>query len=545
MEFQVTLCNKRIYDFYAKNPSINFEQMSLMCIDLIENILHAATESSQLHNSYLSKQILQEMFMKTTEIGEQVQLMKSSLDTLKIELIAKTSDLKREYIDEVKTLMQGSINENIRSMLERGNEHVITKNELSIRDAMKTYSQEQSLISANLNYEQTQLFTKQIDVCNVQLLERLVFTLKDMLPEQGKTIQENVKQFVDSHMIEAKRLILLNQTSSSEIIAKITQSAQSVEERDDLLKIFLSKNKEDHVQAFIENFEKKYTLMIQSIVHNGNDKILHQITKQEVVQGKVFSELDEFLSKYRNSSYKGQLEENHLFCTLTSMFPSASIIDSSKRTSSGDFMIHRENRDDILIENKDYKRNVNTEEIQKFIVDCESQKMHGIFLSQKTGITSKKNYQIDCHRGKFLIYIHECEYLPHKIQVAFDIIDSLSKKTKEISGSTEETDSFWITKEILDDINSEYQKLITHRELMMTTLKDFHKKMTAQIEDIKIPSLEKYLLDKYATTQKQKHVCDICDLYTSNTLKGLASHKASCLKKKLATNPMKKTLASS
>jgi hypothetical protein len=529
MEFQLSINNKRVYDFYAKNPLLNFEQVNILCIDFLENLLQSAATTEVQTSSNAMKQMLH-------EIGGQVQSMKSSIDTMKYDFMGRINDLKREYIDEMKTIMQGIVSENIRSMIDHG----ALKTESTVRDMMKSFSQDQALHCANINHEQSVHLSKQMEQSNLQLFERLTYTLmKDMLPEQSKTIQENVKQFVNMHMEETKRMILLNQQTNSDILAKVKESSRSSEEKDELLKLFLAKNKEDQVQLFIENFEKKYTHLIQTLVHNGNDRLLGQMTKQEVVQGKIFSEMEEFLSKYRNSSHKGQLEENHLFCTLTSMFPCANIIDTSKRTSSGDFILTRENRDDILIENKDYKRNVNTEEIQKFIVDCEVQKMHGIFLSQKTGITSKKNYQIDCHCGNFLIYIHECEYLPHKIQVAVDIIDSLAKKTKEISSSSGsgsgsgEENAFWITKEILDDINSEYQKLIAHRELMMTTLKDFHKKMTMQIDSVKIPSLEKYLLDKYASVQKQKYTCEICDLFTSNTIKGLSSHKTSCAKKNM------------
>ena len=53
-----------------------------------------------------------------------------------------------------------------------------------------------------------------------------------------------------------------------------------------------------------------------------------------------------------------------------------------------------------------------------------------IFLSQNTGITSKNNYQIDITNGKILVYVHNCEYMSHKIQIAVDIIDTLSQKIK-------------------------------------------------------------------------------------------------------------------
>lgn len=53
-------------------------------------------------------------------------------------------------------------------------------------------------------------------------------------------------------------------------------------------------------------------------------------------------------------------------------------------------------------------------------------------------------------------------------------------------------------KSSLDSINEEYQKCISQKEAAIVLLKDFSKKMTAQIEDIKFPELDKYLSQKYA-----------------------------------------------
>ena len=40
----------------------------------------------------------------------------------------------------------------------------------------------------------------------------------------------------------------------------------------------------------------------------------------------------------------------------------------------------------------------------------------------------KQNYQIDIKGPYILVYIHNVEYCPYKIQIAVDIIDSLSNK---------------------------------------------------------------------------------------------------------------------
>ena len=152
--------------------------------------------------------------------------------------------------------------------------------------------------------------------------------------------------------------------------------------------------------------------------------------------------------------------ESRLCKILTNMFPTGEILDKSGIKESGDFHLKRENKETILLETKEYDRNVNNDEVEKFIRDCTIQNLHGIFLSQNSGITSKNNFKIEYNNGKILVYIHNCEYSPDKIQSAIDIIDSLSVKIVESNPDNIHT----IPNEILDEINSEYQRIIIHKQ---------------------------------------------------------------------------------
>ena len=42
-KYEMIINNKTVFEFYEKNKSLNFEQVSLLCIGLFENILQDAT----------------------------------------------------------------------------------------------------------------------------------------------------------------------------------------------------------------------------------------------------------------------------------------------------------------------------------------------------------------------------------------------------------------------------------------------------------------------------------------------------------------------
>jgi hypothetical protein len=121
------------------------------------------------------------------------------------------------------------------------------------------------------------------------------------------------------------------------------------------------------------------------------------------------------------------------------------------------------------------------------------------------------------------------EYSPEKLKSAIEIVDTISAKLSEFNVSTDE--KYSIPKEVLDEMNREYQSFICQKELILNTLKDSHKKLLGQIEDIRFVCLDKYLSTRYSSCKKQGYVCSLCNSFTVSTLKGLAAHKRGCNRK--------------
>ena len=482
MTLLLSTSNPRICKFYEANKTINFDAVNLIFVDLFEKLLQdtsfsvAATINSQILSS------ITEQSHQISDLKSSISLLKDNVSALNSDitnsLLVKFFDIKKDYIEEVKAIVSTNTTDKISGLFEKSTNHLIDKTTLIINDIVPKSHEH---------------FYKQI--------------------------QDNIKTFHKS-------------------IREDTTS--------------LSKNLDGNsIKEFLSNFEVKSSLMLQNIqqpiysfIASSEDRINNNINAMkdnsnsaQLLQGKVFTELTDFMNKFRNSSYKGQFGENQLGCILNKMYSTAEIVNTSGQRASGDFIMKREKKPTIMFENKDYDRNVNPEEIKKFIRDIEEQNCHGIFLSQHTGITSKPNYFIETHNGNLLVYIHNAEYNSDRIQVAVDIIDNLALKISEASiGSTSGGN---ITKEILDEINREYQSFVCQKDALSTSLKESHKKSILQLDSLKFPSLEKYLSTKYASVQKQGYKCDLCKNFNANSLKAMAAHKRGCNRKNLliSSNP--------
>jgi hypothetical protein len=476
-EFEITINNKRIWEFYNNNKNIDIETTNIMLIDFMEKMFN---ELSSDTTSNINAQLLS--YMKDSK--HQVDILKHNIFTMNENLSKINSDMTNNII-------------------------------LQFTNLKKDYIEDVRQVIYNSTLNTSEKITSLMDKNNTHLVDKTALLLNEMLPK-------NQEQLTSQIQTNIKGLYSLINEDTTRLVKNI--------------------NNDKTFHEFISNFETKYNAMMQTIqqplysfftasenrITQNIDILKETASNSFLSQTKLQEELTEFLGKYNVSSNKGKYGEQNLCNILNSIYQSAEIRDTTGMKSSGDFIMERPDRPTILFENKDYRQNINKDEIAKFITDVDNQNTHGIFLSQYSGIAFKQNYQIDIHKGKVLVYVQNCEYSIDKIRIAVDIIDNLSLKIEDLS---QEDETNTISKELVDNINEEYQRYISQKENMIVLLRDFQKKMVSQIEDIKFPELDKYLSQKYAYVKSACLVCDLCNNFNASNKQSLSAHKRGCIKK--------------
>ena len=303
--------------------------------------------------------------------------------------------------------------------------------------------------------------------------------------------------------------------------------------------------KEDMIRDIDSQFNKMVSLIQQPIcsyIQSSEERTLTQLetVKSNLSQNKqsndtMTAELGQFLNKYKNnSSSKGQISETELYFILQRLLPSDEIVRCSSETASGDFKVHRydSTKPNILFENKNYVRSVDTEEIKKFERDVTLQKMHGILLSQNSPITFKNTFHIDVIQGNILVYVPNVEYNIEKIKVAIDIIDALSmqlhKEEKE-DGTNDHQHHHHslLTPAMLNDIVREYYDFGKQKMDMIDIVKVQTKMLLEKIDQLQLPHLNTYLL----STGQYKNddlICPYCEQFNGKNKSSLSSHIRHC-----------------
>jgi hypothetical protein len=344
------------------------------------------------------------------------------------------------------------------------------------------------------------------------------------------TSQSNFHQTITENFCQSINSILYNNlyTQQAKIQPLIKQYCLFVTSN---VNILFQKKMDSHI---FNEFETNFETNTKQFIFNINQSFKKFIqTKEELVSTLDLNENPTILYELTNLTNSFRSNNVSSFeSALTKTFQTASI---SKDNNF--FHLSRENKSTIFIELFQHNdRNISQQEVQQFQKHSAEKNTHSILISQHTGITGKSHFYIEIIHNRVLIYLHFLENNHEKIQMAVDIIDTLSSKLSEFSLNND--NKYSIPKDILDEINREYQSFIHQKESIITFIKDSHKKLLVQIEEIKFISLDKYLSTRYSSIKKQGYTCDLCNSFHVPTLKGLAAHKRGCARKNPGTDSL-------
>lgn len=541
--YTLSISNEKLWKFYDAHPSLNFEATNLLFMDVLENVLLDATSS-------LNKNITVQLVDHIKQLQSQVISMADNLSRTQNETLMnfnyKLSEFKKEYIEEVKVILTNNVAEKMAPLLKEQNSIMLDKTHLLIN----------SLIPKN----QDDTMVRQINDSMKMLQSSITEFKKEYIEDVKMILTNNVAEKV-APLVKEQNAIMLDKThllinellpknQDTTMIAQINDSMKELYSSlsEDTTRLLSSSITQQSFNDFITGIDSKFSNALQSSqsLFGSTEQRLNQSIKDiksstetqlnylkelsssnQSVTATLNSSVVELLKKMENSSSKGKLSENILSKILHTLYPCSQIDSVGTTKETGDIILTRNNKPKILIENKNWDKNVVQEEVKKFIHDVENNDCCGLFLAQNHGIANKENFQIDISGKNILLYVHEVNNDAEKIRVAISIIDHFKSKLEELDNNSE-IDT--ISKETLDDINREYQNYVLQKSNMSKLVKDFNQKMLKQIDDINLPSLEDYLITRYAFSTS-KFTCEYCDKVAKNQA-SLSAHQRGCAKKK-------------
>lgn len=512
----ITITSKKVIEFYKKHSSLDINVMNDILVDTLENII--STMNDQVNTTMMST-----ILTSLTENSYKQELAIKQNELLYNNLNSKVT----QYVDTVKDELS-----HVKDILNRVSTDVTNNIALKLHEVRQYYISDMKEV---INKNDSEIYNKLLPILEKNtsyLIDKTSTILTQIIPQSqddyykqiNSQIENSLKNFQTGIKLDNYQLLTDILNKNNNIDVKLTDYIHHIDTK---------------FNDLIVNIQTPVTQYINSSEERLNNK-LSSISELSITmnnsQTKMTDDINDFLNKFKNSSNKGQYGEGLLFNILTQMFPTGEIVDTTTDgTKRGDFILKRMNKPAILIENKDYGRNVTNDEVNKFIRDANNSNLDAVFFSQKTGICMKPNWFIEVYNYKVRLYVHNVNYSNEIIKMAIDIIDTISYYLSQYNSSKEETISP-ITDELLQTINNEIRQFIDRKNSIITLINEQHKLLTDKMTDLIIsPTLLNILDIKYSTiSQTDPYSCNICNSWSGRNAAALSAHKRGC-KKKLIT----------
>ena len=134
--------------------------------------------------------------------------------------------------------------------------------------------------------------------------------------------------------------------------------------------------------------------------------------------------LSSMMVRRTKSTAKGVDGEVRICQLLNQMFPTADVEDCRHSPGLGDFVVLQ---GDVcmMVEVKNYKRNVAKAEVDKFMRDMNANPGYtcGIIASLNSGISGWKDFSLGTATGRPVVFLHDLEQDPDKLKHAFSVFE--------------------------------------------------------------------------------------------------------------------------
>jgi hypothetical protein len=268
--------------------------------------------------------------------------------------------------------------------------------------------------------------------------------------------------------------------------------------------------------------------MLQNMLTANKDVLSHSEIQNKMTAQMQQPDIRPNLDIRSNSNTIKSTKTVPIHIILTKLYSSGEI---NILDNDGTFSLKRIRKQNIILKSMHSDENISIEDQELFTQLISEKNCSGILISQNSGISTKKDFQIEIVNNNIIVYIHNSNYSETQIDTAVSIIDNLYAKLRQFTIFANDTD-ITISKDVLEIINTEYQLFITQKIAIVELLKENQKKIITQMEEFRFPGLDKFLATKFAApVQKPGLKCELCKGFTAHNLKALAAHKRGCIRK--------------
>ena len=264
--------------------------------------------------------------------------------------------------------------------------------------------------------------------------------LTSQLAEKEAKIGDLLKEIESAKCTHDTLLARLGEQTKATIEAAVASEAHSnglviekLEKRNALLN--------DRIAGLEEAQDQKIERAVNSATGVLKDEVKRLTAKldMEIDRSRGAQTLNE------KSTDKGKHGEIYVQGALNKVFPCGEIEDTHAEPHRGDFIVRNAGLT-MMVESKNYKRNVQKGEIDKFYKDIDDQRNSeyncALLISLSSGISHREDFCFEIRNGIPIMFIHNAASNFDSVRLAFKLFEIVNSQDQVDFGNREILDTF-------------------------------------------------------------------------------------------------------
>jgi hypothetical protein len=260
----------------------------------------------------------------------------------------------------------------------------------------------------------------------------------DSLRTQLEVSEDKYETFARQATERAKQTVTQVEASvRQQYEEEITRHKSSLRDASEQYNTLMEKYQNIHTEI-----GKTFQAREESLTKQHQERIQQLEGKCDMVRREYEEKLTAIALRSENSTIKGQDGETFMLAQLNMLLPKWEIEDTHATPNRGDFILRHEDMC-IMIENKNYSKNVQKSEVDKFYRDIDNTANNDIhcalMVSLTTGICCKDDFEFEMRNGKPIMFLHKVKENMNNVVLAMKFLqlvvrqsDSLNLKDAEV-----------------------------------------------------------------------------------------------------------------
>ena len=119
MSHSLTINNKRVFDFYDEHKNLNFENMNLILVEILENLLKNTNPTLDMN---VAASLLESVKGLQGKVNNIEDVMNKNLNDISNVFTLKFIDFKKEYMTDLQLILSNNANEKVAPLIKEYNE---------------------------------------------------------------------------------------------------------------------------------------------------------------------------------------------------------------------------------------------------------------------------------------------------------------------------------------------------------------------------------------------------------------------------------------